>query len=231
VSIAITCNSGDGTDRGDFARRIFALLAPPAAAAPRAEPSAPPIAAEGVDVTALDLNSKAGLYFSERTGQPLNLAVQNGRLRAVGGPALVAQSKDRFRVFRPSLQFMSDDQSELQFLSPDQVELKSMEGQTTRYRRAQAYAPTADALKAFAGRYESKEIGAIFQVAAEGGGLVVRLEHLPAIKLELKPVDRDTFQFRMMFFRFQRDPSGKPMAIDYSNPVVRNIKFTRLADL
>ena len=49
---------------------------------------------------------------------------------------LVAQSKDLFRVFRPTLQFMSEDRSELQFLSPDQIELKSMEGQTTRYRRA-----------------------------------------------------------------------------------------------
>lgn len=229
MSIAITCNSGDGTDRGDFARRIFALLAP-ASVGPRTEPAAPPVAAEGVDVSALDLNSRAGLYFSERTGQPLRLAVQNGRLRVANGPALVAQSKDRFRAARASLQFMSQDQSELQFLSPDQIELKSMEGQTTRYRRAQPYAPNAADLQAFAGRYESKEIGSVFQVAAGEGGLVVRLEHAPARSLNLTPVDRDTFQFSLMFLRFQRDPSGKPVAIDYSNPVVRKIKFTRLPD-
>ena len=27
-----------------------------------------------------------------------------------------------------------------------------------------------------------------------------------------------------------RDAAGKPVAIDYSNPIVRHIKFTRLAD-
>jgi hypothetical protein len=43
-------------------------------------------------------------------------------------------------------------------------------------------------------------------------------------------VDRDTFQFRLMTMRFQRDQSGKVVAIDYSNPAVRNIKFTRLPD-
>jgi len=48
--------------------------------------------------------------------------------------------------------------------------------------------------------------------------------------LNLRPVDRDTFQVSMMFLRFQGDASGKPVAIDYSNPVVRNIKFTRLND-
>jgi hypothetical protein len=154
--------------------------------------------------------------------------VDRGRLRVVGGPALVSQSKDRFKRWGASLEFMSADEFELNFLSQDQFELKSMEGKTTRYRRAQPYAPTADALKVFAGRYESTEIGTVFQIEPKGDGLQVRLEHTPARSLELKPVDRDTFQLSRMTVRFQRDKAGKVVALDYSNPLIRNVRFTRL---
>jgi hypothetical protein len=190
----------------------------------------PPIAAEGVDVAGLDLNSKAGLYFSEVPGEPLRLVVDRGRLRVASGPALVAQSKDRFKRWGASVEFMSQDEFEVNFLSPDEFELKSMEGKTTRYRRARLYAPTADDLKAFAGRYESAEIGTVFQIEPKGDGLQVRLEHTPSRSLELKPVDRDTFQIARMFMRFVRDKSGKVVALDYSNPLIRNVKFTRLGD-
>jgi CubicO group peptidase (beta-lactamase class C family) len=227
LSIAIMCNSGDDTDRVASARRIFDLYVP--AAAQGAGNNAPPIAAEGVDPAGLDLNSKAGLFFSEATGEPLGLAVDRGRLRVAGGPALVAQSKDRFRRWGAFVEFMSQDEFEVNFLSPDEFELKSMEGKTTRYRRARPYAPTADDLKAFAGRYESTEIGTVFQIEPKGDGLQVRLEHTPSRSLELKPVERDTFQIARMTVRFQRDSAGKIVALDYSNPLVRNVKFTRLS--
>jgi hypothetical protein len=58
----------------------------------------------------------------------------------------------------------------------------------------------------------------------------VRLEHTPARSLELKPVDRDTFQISMMTVRFHRDKAGKVVALDYSNQLIRNVKFTRLSD-
>jgi hypothetical protein len=45
-----------------------------------------------------------------------------------------------------------------------------------------------------------------------------------------RPVDRDTFMLSMMTVRFLRDKDGKVVGYDYSNPVVRNIKFTRLSD-
>ncbi|MGH9795656.1 MAG: serine hydrolase domain-containing protein [Candidatus Acidiferrales bacterium] len=229
ISIAITCNSGDGTDRGDFASRIFGLLAP-AIVASRQAPAPPPVAVEGVDVATLDLNSRAGLFFNERTGQPLRLAVQNGRLRVANGPPLVAQSKDRFCNLRPSLQFMSDDEFELHFISQDQIEIKSMEGQTTRYRRAQPYAPTEADLQAFAGRYRNDEVGTVFEIVPAKSGVIMRFESSPDKALEFRPVNRDTFQFRLMTMRFQRDPSDKVVGYDYSNPVIRNMKFTRLSD-
>ena len=74
---------------------------------------------------------------------------------------------------------MSQDEFELHFLSQDQFELKSMEGKTTRYRRAQPYSPTAADLQAFAGRYESDEIGSVFQIVPGKDGLVMRFDLSP----------------------------------------------------
>ncbi len=125
---------------------------------------------------------------------------------------------------------MSQDQFELNFLSQDDFELKSMEGNTTRYRRAQPYAPTSDDLKAFAGRYESDELRAVLEMVPTKDGLMGRLNDSLAQRFEFKPVDRDTFQRGMLTIRFRRDTTGKVMGLDFSNPVLRNIKFTRLTD-
>jgi hypothetical protein len=228
LSIAVLCNA-DVTSASALARRVGDLFLT-AVGAETTATGTPPGAAEGAAVTGLDLNSKAGLFFSERTGEPLRLIVNNGRLSIVGGPPLVAVTTDRFRNPRGDLFFRSQDQFELHFLSKDQFELKSMEGQTTRYRRAHPYLPTATELQAFAGRYESDETGSVLQMVPKKDSLVMRLELSPDKALEFRPVDRDTFQVSRMTVHFHRDPTGKVVAFDYSNPVVRNIRFTRLSD-
>jgi CubicO group peptidase (beta-lactamase class C family) len=226
LSIAILCNAGDSADRTMFAHRTFDLFVP--VAPPPAPESGPPPAVTGDAL--LDLNTKAGLFFNERTLEPLRLAVDRGRFRVAGGPGLVPVAKDRFRRWGAFVQFMSQDEFELNFLSQDQFELKSMEGTTTRYRRAQAYTPTDADLKAFAGRYESDELKAVIQMAHGKGGLMGRINDARGDGYEFKPVDRDTFQLGMLTIRFRRDTTGKVMGLDFSNPVLRNIKFTRLSD-
>jgi CubicO group peptidase (beta-lactamase class C family) len=226
LSIAVLCNA-DVTSASALAGRVADQFLP----AETAAPGAPAAAAGGASVTGLGLTSRAGLFFSERTGgEPLRLIVNNDRLSIVGGPPLRAVTKDRFRNTRGELFFMSQDEFELHFLSQDQFELKSMEGKTTRYRRAQPYLPTAADLQAFAGRYESDEIGSVFQMVPGKDGLVMRFELSPDKALEFRPVDRDAFQAGRMTVRFHRDRAGKVVAFDYSNPVVRNIRFTRLSD-
>ena len=149
-------------------------------------------------------------------------------LAIAGGGPLVALASNRFRNQRASLSFMSQAEFELQFLSADQFEIKTKEGETTRYRRAQPYTPTPADLQAFAGRYRSDEIGAFFDIAPGKDGLMVRANDAPGASLEFKPVDPDTFQLAGVILRFRRDEAGKMVAVDYSNPVVRNIQFTRL---
>jgi CubicO group peptidase (beta-lactamase class C family) len=228
ISIAVMCNAGETSDdRGDFAGRIFDLFMADQGLR-RPEPSALPANAAGVE--AADVNSKAGVFFNERTNEPLRLIVNNGRLGIAAGGPLVAVSKDRFRNPRASLMFMSEDKFELNFLSQDQFELKSMEGQTTRYRRAQPYAPTAADLAAFAGRYESDELRAVLQITPGKDALMSRLNDSPASVLEFRPVDRDTFQRGLTTVRFVRDNAGTVVGFNFSNPVLRKVEFTRLSD-
>ena len=61
-------------------------------------------------------------------------------------------------------------------------------------------------------------------------GLLGRANDAPGEPLGFKPVDRDTFQFAGVILRFTRDKAGKVVGLDFSNPLIRNVKFTRLND-
>jgi CubicO group peptidase (beta-lactamase class C family) len=227
LSIAIMCNSGDGTDRREFAYRIFDLFVPDDGKV-HAEDGPPPAVAADI---AADVEKKTGLFLDEKSGDFMRLAMDRGRFRIAGGPGLEPLSKDRFRRWGAFVMFMSQDAFELSFASPDQFELKSMEGKKTVYRRVTPWVPAAGDLKAFAGRYESNELGTVFGVEPKGDGLAVRLEHAPGQLLEFKPVTTDTFQFSRMTVRFVRDKGGNVVGLDYTNPLLRGVKFTRLSDL
>jgi hypothetical protein len=203
----------------------------PAAARRDAETSTPAATAGvGATLQAFDVKDKAGLFFSEANGQPLRLGVDNGRLRIAGGPALEAVTADRFRNPRGALSVMSQDEFELRFVAPDLVELQSMEGRTTRFRRARRYTPTTEDLQGFVGRYSNDENRTVFDITAASGGLAVRVSWNHAQPFEFRPVDRDTFQLAGMIVRFRRDTAGKIVGLAYSNPVVRNIEFTRACE-
>jgi hypothetical protein len=224
LSVAVSCNF-DPVSATALARSVADLYLPPPPASARAEAAAAATGAAGVDVS-----SRAGLYFDERTGQPMRLVLNEGRLRIANGPPLVALAQDRFRPLRPDMFFRSNDAFEMSFPSNDRLEIKSMEGQTTRYRRAQPWTPTAAELQAVDGRYESQELGTVFEIVPGASALTMRFEQSPDKSLELTPVERDAYMLRMMIVRFRRDGSGKVVGFDYGNPVVRNIRFTRLGD-
>ncbi len=224
VSIAVACNF-DPVSATALAARVSDLYLPPLPAAARAEAAAAATGAAGVDATA-----RAGLFFDERTGEPMRLVLSEGRLRVANGPPLVALSQDRFRGLRPDLFFRSQDAFEMSFLSNDRFEMKSMEGQVTRYRRARPWTPAAADLQGVEGRYRSDELGSVFEIVPGANGLVMRFERSPEKALELAPVERDTYMRSMMVVRFRRDGSGRVVGFDYGNPVVRGIGFTRLGD-
>ena len=229
LSVATMCNAGEAATGGAYARRIFDLFVPASGGA--ADDDAPEPSPPGADSSpSADLKARTGLFFDEVTGQPLRLGIEAGKLRVVGGPVLEPVSSNRFRNPRGSLRFMSQDQFELTFVSADRLELTSTEGRTTGYRRAQPYTPTSAELSAFAGRYENDENRVVFDVAPARDGLAVRVSWNTARTFEFRPVDRDTFQMGGMLLRFRRDEGGRPSGMDYSNPIVRNIRFIRSCD-
>lgn len=221
VSVVVMCNF-EPVSATALGGRVADLFLPPV------DPQAPrpgPVAAPGVDVA-----GRAGLYFSE-AGEPLRLVANEGRLTVANGPPLVPVSADRFQPPRPSPFFRSEDAFEIVFQSDDAFEIRSMEGATTRYRRAQPWTPTAADLRGVDGRYESAELGSVFQLTAAADGLTARLEHAPDRASEFRPVGRNTYMFRLMIVRLVRDAAGTVVAFDYGNPLVRSIRFTRVGDL
>jgi CubicO group peptidase (beta-lactamase class C family) len=223
LSVAILCNSGDTGNRTAWTRRIFDLFVPGADTVKAQAPVPDAFATNGISA---DLNSKAGTFFSASTGQPLRLAVNNGSLRIAGGPALVTVGNNRFKNPNSMLSFMSGDQFELHFLSNNAFELKSMEGKSTVFNRAKP-AASAD-LQTFAGRYHSDEIGGFLDISVEKNALMGRANDVPGPGFALKPADTDAFQLGGVILRFHRDKNGKVVSLDYSNPLIRNLKFTRL---
>ena len=219
LSIAIMCNSGDGTDRIEFAHKIFELLLP-AVTQPDFDPAPAP-------VKDLDPDKLAGLFFNEATGEPLRIAVQKGRLRVAEGPGLEQISNDRFKRRGSMVSFMANDEFEIHYLSNDQFELKSMEGKITKYRRAKAFAPKEAELKAYEGRYESEELRSAIIVSIGKNGLECRFEHMGDRKLPLAPVDPDVFQVSRVTIHFLRDKQGKVEALTFSNPLARHMKFKK----
>lgn len=227
ISIAIMCNA-DGGARSAYASRIVDLFLPPASRGIAAESNSPGTSGGGTSIAGAEPAGKAGLFFNEQTAQPLRLAVNNGTLAIAGGGPLVTLSPDRFRTQRSSLSFMSQADIEIQFLTADRFEIRTKEGGRMAYRRAGGFKPSVADLNAFAGQYESNEMGSVLEIVPEKEGLVMRFYRNPSKALHFKPVDHDTYMMNMMTIRFIRNKEGKVVGYDYSNPLVRNVRFTKL---
>jgi CubicO group peptidase (beta-lactamase class C family) len=226
LSIAILCNGGDAVEPQSFAPRIYELFVPEregsdsAAAASDVEPP----------VVVADVQQRAGLFFSEGCRAPLQLVARDGRLRVAGGPELVPLAENRFRSSEGSLSFRSEELIELRFLAPDELELASLSvaGDPIRYRRARPEVLTAEELEALAGRYGSDEVRAVLVLTPAEGALKISINGSPTVALT--PVHRDTFQMARVLLRVRRDEHRAAMGLDYSNPALRHIPFTRLKD-
>jgi hypothetical protein len=226
LSVAVSCNF-DPVSATNLAGRVIddVFLPPPDPKALERWRATRPVAASGVDVS-----SREGLYFEETTGEPMRLGVNNGRLMVANGPPLVPVSATSFRVPRRTAFFRSQDDPTLTFVDADHLEIRSMEGEVTRYRRAAAYTPTVSELQSVDGRYESAELGSVFEVVAGTSAIAMRFENAPEKSLDLAPVERDAYMLRMMIVRFTRDAGGKVTGFVYSNPVAKGIRFTRLGE-
>lgn len=86
--------------------------------------------------------------------------------------------------------------------------------------------PTSE-LRAYAGRYDSRELGSPAEVTAADGGVAVRFGRGSLRRLELARVSRDVFRCGSMIARFQRNAVGEVVAFSYSDPLLCRQQFTR----
>ncbi|RYG18026.1 MAG: class A beta-lactamase-related serine hydrolase, partial [Chitinophagaceae bacterium] len=196
LSISIMCNAGDESNGTRYAERIVELLNGPIAKGP--DPTLL------TDTAGLDLTEKTGVYMNEKTGDLLRLAIEGKRFRVVGGPALSPLKTNSFARVGKIVSFMSGDEFKLNFIGKDQVELTTMEGKVVRYQRLQTYTPSAEEMKSFSGKFESKDLAATFEVRPEKGILMLRLTHLLNQSLEFRPIGLNRFQRGMMIIHFTR---------------------------
>ncbi|WP_332658648.1 hypothetical protein [Brevundimonas sp.] len=87
--------------------------------------------------------------------------------------------------------------------------------------------PMPSELRAYAGRYDSRETGSPAEVTAADGGVAVRFGRGSLRRLELAPLGPDVFGLGSMIARFHRDGAGTVTGFSYSDPLLRSLCFTR----
>jgi len=225
LAIAVSCNF-DPVSASNLAAKVGNVFLPPIDSAELAADRAKrPVAAPGVDVS-----SRAGLFLEEKTREPMRLEINNGRLAITNGVGLVAVNATTFRPTRPNMFVRSADDFVMTFADDNHIEIKSMEGGVTRYTRGQPIALSEADLKDLDGRYESTELGSVFELVPGNNTLAMRFENAPEKSVEFSPVARDMFMARMMVIRVQRDANGKVKGFTYDNPVAKGIQFVRAGD-
>lgn len=223
LSMAILCNS-DALPASALANRVADLYLGAAKKTNTHQQSGSAEKAEVKFSTDL-LDKKAGLYLNGNY-EPLVLRTVNGRLAIVRGPMLIQQSDSDFKPAKANINFMSQAEVQIHFLSHSSFEIRSAEGEVNLYYKPHGR-PAAENLQDYVGRYESSEVGNVFEAVTGKQGLVLRMVNMPENALPLVQVSSDVFQVGMTFVRFTRNEKGEVIGFDYSNPVIRHLSFRR----
>ena len=113
-------------------------------------------------------------------------------------------------------------------VSKDRIDLIGRDGNMAIFLRTAPVAAGAVRLDDYTGVFASEEVGAAYSIAPGAGGLTWRIRDRPDFEQTLKPVYRDAFQGDGSTFRFQRDASGRVIALTVSVERARNVRFSRI---
>ena len=151
--------------------------------------------------------------FTQLTGQP--------RLE------IVPTSENTFRLLavQASVTFLRSEDGEVEGATMHQ---NGGEQHATRLEgeAPEEWAPTAEDLEDFAGRFFSEEIETFYTFAVEEGDLVMHQRRLDSATLT--PGERDNFSGGSMSFAFERDRNGQVIGFYVSNGRTRDVRFGRV---
>lgn len=233
VSVALLCNAADAMVLPDAHAVADLYVAGRSKPASRGDASSTANAVSATHtLTSAEMDAAAGLYRETESGGILRIVrsdeskgAEDGPsagaakgLRLENGPPLFAQSASRF-LTSDGLRFELDGKGGARLIGPIMSET---------YERMMPATPTADQLASLAGVYVSDEAEVTFTVEAQGDTLALRRR--PDAKLPMTPLYADAFRTPQVgTVVFERDASGRVVALRVVQDRVWNLHFTRQA--
>ncbi len=208
VSVAVLCNASSAR-AGDYAHAVADVYLKDHLKTPRSAEVHKPSEAE--------LETVQGLYRQIDTGAPMTVAVSADGLRIVDGPALVARTGRRFEA--------ENGGRTLDLEADGRLRVTDRFGGVETFERVPPAAPTADALRAFAGTYRSDEAETTLTAIVENGRLALRRR--PDTVIKLTPVYADAFTGSIGFVRFHRDAAGRVREMSIAQDRVWDLRLRR----
>ncbi len=217
LAVAVLANVGS-VNTGNVAHtaaELFLQLPPP----PKRNYPVKPVA-----LPEDQLASKAGMYHSAVTWEPLRLMFAEGALRMQRGGALVPVSGTEFRV--------GNSDRILVFEAPrgsGRARFRDTRGgaEGDLYEPVADYAPKAAELAEFEGEYYSPDAEAAVTAVVENGMLVLRRR--PDSRIALTPAYADVFESSLGLIRFIRDAAGRITQFSARQARVYDMRFHRVA--
>ncbi len=124
-----------------------------------------------------------------------------------------------------SITFLRDDDGEVNAAilhqNGDQRATRLADGETV-----EEWAPTAEDLANFTGRFYSEELETFYDFVVEEGELVMRQRRLG--RVPLSPGEEDSFSGGGFSFAFERDRNGEVIGFYLSNVRTRDVRFGRV---
>jgi CubicO group peptidase (beta-lactamase class C family) len=182
---------------------------------------------KGVDLSADELRTKVGTYLNPKTDDVIRISVKDGKLRVGWGAdedtyELKALAADRFRLSIAPVDFAFDA---VKPGGPLRLSLKQGEGKPDVFTALDAFTPTPDELKSYAGVYSSEEIDPLYTIALEDGALVLhRLKNKPD---RLMPVTRDLLIGSVGNLRMTHDAQGNVSGFKLSTGRIQDMRFSK----
>jgi hypothetical protein len=170
LSLAVFCNLST-TVPGELTRQVADLLLPASSLAPWPAPAA---ASQAPDTL-------AGIYWNPVTDDVRRVRVVDGALRfATNAPPLVSFGNGRFRAGERGAEILFPL---AQPGMPQELHLPSPTMPPAVFRRLAPLSGPVD-LAPFAGRYHSSDLGATYEVVADGKNLIVKRPRVSDLVLE-----------------------------------------------
>jgi len=201
VSVAVLCNTTDVTTL-TLGRQVADLYLPAVAPEPAYTPVADP---------------PVGLYVETTTGAPLVLTGEGGALTADGG---------RLQPVGPGRWRLGED--ELVFRAGGGFDRLTTDGQRVFYRTQSPSTLTAADMSDYQGVYVSDEAQGRWRIATSGQGLTVAIGVWPA--RALTPSYGEVFSGADGTVSFERDLTGKVVALSVNNGRAMHLRFARQGD-